>query len=146
MAIGSGRGEHRAVDAARAAISSPLLDVSIEGARGLLINVSGGPDLTLMEVSEAANTIAEVVDPSANIIFGAVVLPRPQPDVEITLIATGLRNEPARQPSRAPDVQTHPEPAARSTPRVRSAPPSYDEDDDSDLDLPAFMRRRRGLG
>jgi cell division protein FtsZ len=147
MAIGSARGEHRAIEAARAAIESPLLDVSIEGARGLLINVSGGPDLTLLEVSEAANTIAEVVDPSANIIFGAVVLPRPQQDIEITLIATGLRSESSRSGPRLMENRARSEPASRQPARPRQPAPSLPyEDDDEDLDLPAFVRRRRELG
>src|SRR5919198_130678 len=84
MAVGEGRGDNRAVAAARAAVSSPLLDVSIDGAKAVLINVSGGPDLTLAEVSEAAETIAAAADPDANIIFGAVVQPRAQDQVKIT--------------------------------------------------------------
>ena len=76
MAVGEGRGDGRAVAAARAAITSPLLDVSIEGATGVLLNVSGGPDLTLAEVTEAAETIQAAVDPDANIFFGAVIHPR----------------------------------------------------------------------
>ena len=93
MAIGEGRGDGRAVQAARAAIASPLLDVSIEGATGVLLNVTGGPEMTLAEVTEAAETIAEVVDPEANILFGAVVHPRVQEQISITIIATGLRDE-----------------------------------------------------
>src|ERR1051326_6334755 len=94
MAVGEGRGEGRAMLAARAAISSPLLDVSIEGARGVLLNVSGGPDLTLAEVTEAAETIQAAVDPDANIFFGAVIHPRAQDEVRVTVIATGLRETP----------------------------------------------------
>jgi cell division protein FtsZ len=90
MAVGEARGEARALQAAHAAINSPLLDASIAGARGVLINITGGPDLTLTEVSEAANAIYEVVDPGANILIGAVVHPRPQAEVRLTLIATGL--------------------------------------------------------
>ncbi len=92
MAIGEGRGEGRAVQAARAAITSPLLDVSIEGAKGVLLNISGGPDLTLSEVTDAAETIGEAVDPSANIIFGAIIHPRVQDEVRVTVIATGLKD------------------------------------------------------
>jgi cell division protein FtsZ len=92
MAIGEGHGEGRAVQAAKAAISSPLLDVSIDGAQGVLLNISGGPDLTLAEVSEAAETVAAAADPDANIIFGAVVNPRVQDQVKITVIATGLKD------------------------------------------------------
>jgi len=92
MSIGEGRGEGRAVTAARAAISSPLLDVSVEGAHGVLLNVSGGPDLTLAEVTEAAETIQAAVDPEASIYFGAVVHPRVQDEIRVTLIATGLKD------------------------------------------------------
>lgn len=92
MAIGEGRGEGRAFTAARAAIASPLLDVSIEGAKGVLVNISGGPDLSLAEVTEAAETIAEAVDPDANIILGAVIHPRVQDEIKVTVIATGLKD------------------------------------------------------
>jgi cell division protein FtsZ len=144
MAIGEASGEDRAIDAARRAISSPLLDVSIDGARGVLLNISAGPDLTLQEVSEAARAISEAVDPGANIIFGAVIGPRPQPELKITLIATGLRSEPVRQPSRG---QRPTEPVEEPGRRARFAPPEANSlDDDDNLDLPAFMRRRRHLG
>ena len=143
MAIGEASGEDRAIEAARQAISSPLLDVSIEGARGVLLNISAGPDLTLQEVSEAARAISEAVDPGANIIFGAVIGPRPRPELKITLIATGLRSEPVRQPSRG---QRPAEPVEEPERRARFAPPEANALDDDDLDLPAFMRRRRHLG
>src|SRR5205085_5716369 len=91
MGIGEARGEDRAIQAARSAISSPLLDVSVEGARGVLLNVSGGPDLTLAEVTEAAETIQAAVDPDASIFFGAVIHPRAQDTVRVTVIATGLK-------------------------------------------------------
>ncbi len=145
MGIGEARGEDRAIQAARSAISSPLLDVSIEGARGVLMNVSGGPDLTLQEVSDAAGAIAAAVDPSANIIFGAVVLPRPQPELKITLIATGLRSEPGRQPGRATPGSDRREFGELPTGRFSSRPhpPAPADEEEDDLDRPAFMRRRR---
>ena len=144
MAIGEARGDDRATLAARMAVSSPLLDVSIEGARGVLINISGGPDLTLQEVSEAANAISDAVDPSANIIFGAVIMPRPQPELKITLIATGLRSEPGRQPARPTIREERDELPERVPARYRHGGSAADEvEDDEDLDLPAFMRRRR---
>jgi cell division protein FtsZ len=119
MAVGEGRGEGRAMVAARAAISSPLLDVSIEGARGVLLNVSGGPDLTLAEVTEAAETIQAAVDPDASIYFGAVIHPRQQDDVRVTVIATGLQDA-ARVPQ-APAARARP--AAESTPASREREP-----------------------
>src|SRR3979411_3037419 len=110
MAVGEGHGDGRAIAAARAAISSPLLDVTIEGAKGVLLNVSGGPDLTLAEVTEAAETIQAEVDPDASIFFGAVIHPRAQEDVRVTVIATGLKdNARAVQPRRPAPAQPPPE-------------------------------------
>jgi cell division GTPase FtsZ len=90
MAIGRGTGETRAADAARMAISSPLLDISMEGAKGVLLNLTGGIDLALSEINEAADVIAQAADPEANIIFGAVIDPRLENEIKITVIATGF--------------------------------------------------------
>ena len=90
MSIGHGSGEGRAVEAAKAAINSPMLDVSIEGARGVLFNITGGTDLTLKEVQEAADVISRAVDPEANIIFGMVTDMKMEDEVRVTIIATGL--------------------------------------------------------
>jgi cell division protein FtsZ len=90
MSVGTGSGAHRAVDAAKAALGSPLLDVAIEGARGVLFNVVGGSSLTLFEVNEAAGVIKQAVDPEANIIFGVAYEPTMDREVRITLIATGF--------------------------------------------------------
>jgi cell division protein FtsZ len=90
MSVGTGSGAHRAVDAAKAALGSPLLDVAIEGARGVLFNVVGGSSLTLFEVNEAAGVIKQAVDPEANIIFGVAHEPTMDREVRITLIATGF--------------------------------------------------------
>ncbi|MCX6706441.1 MAG: cell division protein FtsZ [Candidatus Woesebacteria bacterium] len=90
LGIGTGVGENRAQMAARAAISSPLLDISIEGARGVLFNIAGGADLTMFEVDEAAKIIASAADTDANIIFGAVVKEDLVDQVRITVIATGF--------------------------------------------------------
>jgi cell division protein FtsZ len=166
MAVGEAHGDGRAVAAARAAITSPLLDVSIEGARGVLLNVSGGPDLTLAEVTEAAETIQSAVDPDASIYFGAVIHPRPQEEVRVTVIATGLREgarpqpairrapaaesaPPPQPPPRAPEppVRERERPAAtewergRSRPETRPSPPQQVDEDD--WDVPAFLRRPR---
>ncbi len=89
MGLGHGRGEDRAVRAARAAIASPLLEQSIDGARGVLFTITGGPDLTLYEVNEAAQLIHDAADPDANIIFGAVIDEHAE-DVKISVIATGF--------------------------------------------------------
>lgn len=90
MGIGTGTGENRAVVAARTAISSPLLEISIEGAKGVLFNIIGGSDLTMSEVDEASQLIAQAVDPDANIIFGATIDEGMVDQVRITVIATGF--------------------------------------------------------
>jgi cell division protein FtsZ len=135
MAVGEGRGDNRAVNAARAAISSPLLDVSIEGARGVLLNVSGGPDLTLAEVTEAAEAIQAAVDPDASIYFGAVIHPRVQDDVRVTVIATGLKDSARPMPNvgrRAVPAEPAPPPPVRERepeprPRFATAEPAARE-------------------
>jgi cell division protein FtsZ len=124
MAVGEGHGDGRAVAAARAAITSPLLDVSIDGATGVLLNVSGGPDLTLAEVTEAAETIQAVVDPDANIFFGAVIHPRIQDNIRVTVIATGLKEGGRTMPASRRAPQTPPPPPARDPePRSRLSDP-----------------------
>ena len=91
MGTGVAKGEHRAIEAAQRAISSPLLeDTSIQGAKGVLINISGGHDLTLHEVAEAARIIADAVDPDANIISGMVIDPQLEEAMKVTVIATGF--------------------------------------------------------
>jgi cell division protein FtsZ len=94
MGIGIGTGETRAVDAAKAAINSPLLELSIDGAKGVLFNVSGSSDLTMLEINEAANTITESIDPNAKVIFGAVIDESiKKGEVHVTVIATGFDAE-----------------------------------------------------
>jgi cell division protein FtsZ len=132
MAIGRGSGESRAVDAAKAAISSPLLDVSIEGAKGVLFNVTGGPDLTLFEVHEASEIISKAVDPDANIIFGQVIDSRMEGEVKITVIATGFEQRP-----RANQYG-----GARLRPVNAPKPPSLESTED--FDIPPFLRNRPG--
>ena len=90
MSIGHGSGQNKAVDAAKAAVSSPLLDVSIDGAKGILFNVCGGSDLSLMEVEAAADVIRSAADPDANIFFGLVTDIKMEDEVKITLVATGF--------------------------------------------------------
>ena len=110
MAIGEGNGIDRARQAAEAVVSSPLLEHSINGATGILLNVTGGPDLSLHEVSEVAELVTQAVSPEANIIFGAMIHPRPEAELRVTLIATGMPDlteaastrEPARTRDRAP--------------------------------------------
>ncbi|MBI2887686.1 MAG: cell division protein FtsZ [Chloroflexi bacterium] len=131
MAIGWGTGEDRAAEAARAAISSPLLDVSIDGASGVLFNVTGDESLALHEVNEAAEIIAKAVDPDANIIFGTVIDPRMDGKLKITLIATGFQGNALGARLVGQDEQV----VTRLTPRSA--------EEVSDLDIPPFLRRAR---
>lgn len=128
MAVGTGRGENRAIEAAQAAITSPLLDITIDGARGVLFNVTGGPDLTLFEVNEAAEVIRATTDPDVNIIFGAVIDPNVQGELQITVIATGFEEGILEQ-----GPLSVPRPQAQKFPRRTYSP--------DDLDIPAFLRR-----
>jgi cell division protein FtsZ len=90
MGIGIGSGEHRAADAAQKAVSSPLLEATIDGARGVIFNIYGGSDLSMYEVNEAAEAIAKTVDPDAEVIFGATIDDRLQNEVRVTVLATGF--------------------------------------------------------
>jgi cell division protein FtsZ len=156
MASGEATGESRGLEAAQAAISSGLLETSIEGATGVLINVTGGADLTLHEVTEAANVISEVVDPSANIIFGAVVHPRYQKELRVTVIATGLRSGPAERGMRRGERSGRDSAAPRDRSALRDdTRQMYEEprrrepaprDDDGGLDDPRGGWRRRPSG
>lgn len=126
MGVGVSQGENRAQAAAKAAISSPLLETSIDGARGVLLNITGGPDLSLFEVNEAAEIVIQAADPEANIIFGAVIDEGLRDEVRVTVIATGFSGERQRRVDpEAPHVE------------VEIKPFSTD-----DLDIPAFLRRR----
>jgi cell division protein FtsZ len=93
MSVGHGTGQNRAMDAAKAALASPLLDAQVTGAKGVLFNITGGPSLTLFECNEAASIIGSAVDPRANIIFGVVFDPRLDADLKITVIATGFTSQ-----------------------------------------------------
>ena len=90
MGIGSGKGENRMVEAAKAAISSPMLETSIDGARAVLINITGGPDMSILDINEAATLITQSADPEANVIFGAGIDENMTDEVKITVIATGF--------------------------------------------------------
>jgi len=134
MAVGHGNGETRAQEAAEQAISSPLLDVTIDGARGVLFNVTGGMDMSLYEVNEAAEIIRNTTDPDANIIFGAVIDPSMDDELRITVIATGFdaQSKMATRPSgNGQEVEDN----------IRRFP--VRQFNQEDLDIPAFLRRRR---
>jgi cell division protein FtsZ len=166
MAIGNGAGDSRVVDAVTEAVTSPLLEVSIEGARGVVLNVIGGEDLGLLEVYDAAEIVAKAVDPEAQIMFGAVVDPHfPPGQVRVTLIATGLdpsRSAPQRSRNfvvSAPRPANVPATAAPVAVAVEAAPRSAAPAADAttatapagllprrsvaadDLEVPAILRR-----
>ncbi|HLO86907.1 MAG TPA: cell division protein FtsZ, partial [Nostocaceae cyanobacterium] len=146
MGIGVSSGKSRAREAAIAAISSPLLECSIEGARGVVFNITGGSDLTLHEVNAAAETIYEVVDPNANIIFGAVIDDRLQGEVRITVIATGFTGEAqGAPPQNVTTTRVINPPPKRSTPQspVNPPNPTTETKDKPILDIPDFLQRRR---
>ena len=163
LGIGTGVGENRAQMAARAAVSSPLLDLSIEGARGVLFNIAGGKDLTMFEVDEAAKIISAAADQDANIIFGAVVKEDLSDQVRITVIATGFDETRSRiaqmRPSYKPVVQGVVSEGKREMEEQKndtsfnkqdddyetdSSQPSGDKDDDvfgEKFEIPAFLRK-----
>lgn len=143
LGIGIASGKSRAREAAVAAIASPLLESSIDGAKGVVFNITGGTDLTLHEVNAAAETIYEVVDPNANIIFGAVIDERMQGEVKITVIATGFSGEnksdiPVARNTGVPqgNIPVIPAPANPNQPPTPANPGQQP-------DIPDFLRRRR---
>jgi len=134
MGIGFGSGDQRASDAARDAVASPLLETSIDGARGILFNITGGTDLTLHEVNEAAEIVRASADKDANIIFGTVIDEKMSGEVKITVVATGFTT--GTETSREIDEQY-------SRPAPVEEVPAYRGFDPSNLDIPAFLRGRR---
>lgn len=154
MAVGHGTGEDRAREAAEQALSSHLLDVTIDGARGILFNITGGSDLGLYEINEAAAIIRETTHPDVNLIFGAVIDEKMEDEVRLTIIATGFEHNtpiirhmtqpnrhsiPAGQPVREPTrVELRPKPAPNAAPK--SSESSFRV---NDLDIPAFLRKRK---
>lgn len=157
MGIGVATGDARAIHAVKEAITSPLLDSSIDGAKGVLINISGGPDLTMLEVDEAANMVSQAVDPEADIIFGATINPNLQNYVKVTLIATkfdehvsvvrrrtdsqnDFANPPNKQGQQIIDIsQTRTIHMSSDTPLEDSN--NYELENDP-FDVPAFIRKK----
>ena len=139
MGIGSASGENRAEDAAKQAIQSPLLETSIEGAKGVIINITGGEDLGLHEVNTAAELVQRSVDPEANIIFGTVTDPNMTDEIQITVIATGFeKNEPISSIGVDNIVSKTWEK------KINSIPASTDTSSaQNDLDIPSFLRKNR---
>lgn len=157
MGIGSGNGENRAAEAAKKAISSPLLETSIDGAQGVIMNITGGANLSLYEVQEAADIVASASDPEVNMIFGSVINEGLKDDIVVTVIATGFDDSASTQPPKpiirptANHTQPQQQPVAQPSKQrevkremKREEPVVHDRHTDSDdIDIPAFLRNRR---
>ena len=172
MGIGTGVGDNRAQMAARAAVSSPLLEVSIEGAKGILFNITGGPDMTMAEVDEAAKIISETADADANIIFGSAISDKLVDQMKITVIATGFDEarsrlmgmvsrtrpvapvgmaglvserprEPVRPRTYTEKVETEPESEGDQQVQPQTFTPPNQKEPTDDWDIPAFLRQGR---
>lgn len=141
MGIGTGVGENRAQTAARMAIASPLLEITMEGARGVLFNITGGPDLTMSEVDEAAKIISSSADPDANIIFGATIDEAMHDQMKITVVATGF--DQTRQTLKE---FVSPRPANKEVLKMETPKPEVEKEpenkEDEIWDIPAFLRQR----
>jgi cell division protein FtsZ len=145
LGIGMGSGERRAIDAAEQAVASPLLETSMEGAHSILLSITGGHDISLWEVNEAAKAVAEAAHPDANIIFGAMVDEKLEDQVWVTVVATGFGDQRPRRRDEEPSARSRPgdeprvsrmrEPAGE--PRVSRMRRSATE-----LDVPEFIPRR----
>lgn len=147
MAVGNASGDDRAREAAEAAISSQLLDITIDGARGILFNVTGGPDLTLFEVNQAAAIIKETAHPDVNLIFGAVIDPEMGDGIRVTVIATGFeRTGMPRSVIQRPRPKKEFAAKPREMESVASVRPTRDFQpraiNTEDLDIPTFLRNR----
>ena len=156
MGLGNATGENRAIEAAREAIQSPLLETSIRGAKGVLLNITGGPNLGLLEINEASTLVQESCDPEANIIFGASIREDLGEEIMITVIATGFDEEKHMgfELNQRPSVQSRP--TLNTTPNKPSQPEVKEEvavaveepkkattTIEDDMEIPTFLRRRR---
>ncbi|MGM9986602.1 MAG: cell division protein FtsZ [Bacillaceae bacterium] len=154
MGIGVASGENRAAEAAKKAISSPLLETSIDGAQGVLMNITGGANLSLFEVQEAADIVASASDEEVNMIFGSVINESLKDEIVVTVIATGFDDSVVVQPKPVvrPQVTSKPAPSASPTPKrevKREEAPTEEVTRttttvaNDDLEIPAFLRNRR---
>ena len=130
LAIGRGKGEQRAIDAARMATKSPLLDISMDGAKRILFVITGGTTLTLQEVQDAAKVIQDLSDPEANIIFGTCRDPKLEEEVKITMVAASFPVLAETQQMREQELER----------LLQEVPPQSEEE----LDVPSFLRRQSG--
>lgn len=172
MGIGVASGENRAVDAAKSAVDSPLLELGIDGARGVLFTITGGPDLTMYEVNEAARIITAAADPNAKIIFGAVIDEDMKDEIKVTVIATGfaqtaspkkVQSAPAAAPFSSPsylrqeriatpesfkekdeELSNFQERSLKPMPKPKPIQPREAKEESDDYEIPAFIRRKLG--
>lgn len=135
MGVGRASGDNKAEEAAKQAIHSPLLETTIEGAKAVLINVTGGPDLGLFEVNTAAEMIQKSADPDANIIIGAVIDENLKDEMYITVIATGF--------DKGPMVKKVDKPLDKTTVNIKEDKPQVQTNTGDELDIPTFLRRNR---
>ena len=155
MGIGNATGENRAIEAAREAIQSPLLETSIRGAKGVLLNITGGANLGLLEINEASTLVQESCDPEANMIFGASIREDLAEEIRITVIATGFDEAKHMEPEVIEKVKTSPKPTLNTAP-ITTKPSEVKEEVavtreeprrssilDDDMEIPTFLRRRR---
>ncbi|MBQ6631766.1 MAG: cell division protein FtsZ [Romboutsia sp.] len=158
MGIGNATGENRAIEAAREAIQSPLLETSIRGAKGVLLNITGGANLGLLEINEASTIVQESCDPEANIIFGASIREDLAEEIRITVIATGFDEAKNMEPELIERVKTVTKPTINPTPVTNTKPVEVEVKEevavtreetrrssilDDDMEIPTFLRRRR---
>ncbi|MFS0787113.1 cell division protein FtsZ [Shouchella sp. 1P09AA] len=141
MGIGIATGENRAAEAAKKAISSPLLETSVDGAQGVLMNITGGTNLSLYEVHEAAEIVSEACDEEVNMIFGSVINENLKDEIVVTVIATGFE-EAERKPQPRPSAQKPAQSKQVESKSTEKQKPSNDEQSDT-LDIPTFLRNRR---
>ncbi|VVA43532.1 GTP-binding tubulin-like cell division protein [Candidatus Roizmanbacteria bacterium] len=147
LGVGIGSGDKRAIAAIKQAISSPLLDVSIEGAKGVLFNVVGGPDMTMAEVDEAASIIAKSVDPDADIIFGAVIDEKMMDQIKVTIIATKFDDNRLKlfRFKKSEEVESVSQKLTSKEEMVKeniNDEEEFIDDDSSEFDIPAFLRKK----
>ena len=146
MGIGVASGENRAEDAAKQAIQSPLLETSIEGAKGVIINITGGPDIGLLEANTAAELVQRSADPEANIIFGTVTDESMGEEIQITVIATGFEKEEERRTLPGYESIIREASGRRNASSMSSSVTAVDTNSSNELDIPAFLRKNKGLG
>ncbi len=136
MGVGSAKGENKAAEAAKQAIHSPLLETTIDGATGVLLNITGGMDLTLFEVDQAAEIAREAADPEANVIFGAAIDESMQDEIKITVIATGFLNNKEKLPELKKSN------IASETKKTTTTEPKRQATADEQFSIPSFLKKR----